>query len=354
MKGVILCAGEGTRLRPLTYTGAKHLIPVANEPILFLALNALVEAGITDIALVVGTTGWQIKDTVGDGAQFGCRVEYIPQERPLGLGHAVRVTRDFVGDSPFVVYLGDNYIHGGIRRFTERFRETAPDAQILLSREVDPFRFGVADVRGRRIVRVVERPKQPPSNLCIVGVYAFSPAVFDAIAKTPPSARGEIELTDAIQHLIDQGLTVSGAELETWWKDTGKPDDVLDLNRRLLEGIEESNQGDVDGESIIEGRVWIGTQTLVRRSLLRGPIIIGDGCVIEDAYVGPFTSVGPRSEIRAAEIENSVLLPHCVVQGVEGRIDSSLLGAHVRLTRSRRRPIRHKMVLADQSQIQLP
>jgi len=354
MKAVVLCAGAGTRLRPLTHTGAKHLIPVANKPILAYALEALIAADVTEIGIVVGATGWQIEEAIGDGSRYGCRVTYIPQERPLGLGHAVNVTRSFVGDDRFIVYLGDNYIHGGMRDFVKKFASNGAAAQILLSREKDPTRFGVAVVEQDRIVRLVEKPRVPPSDLCIVGVYAFGPAIFEAIAHTPPSARGEVEITDAIQWLIDAGLTVNWAEVRGWWKDTGKPDDVLDLNRRLLEELEPDIAGDVDRDTTIEGRVVIAAGTTVRSSLLRGPVVIAPDCTISEAYIGPFTAVGPRTAISRCEIENSILLPECVLDGVSGRIDSSLLGANVIIVSHGRRPVRYKFVLADQSQADLP
>lgn len=354
MKGIVLCAGAGTRLRPLTHTGAKHLIPVANKAILFYAIEALVDAGVTDLGIVVGATGWQISDAVGDGERFGCRVTYIPQERPLGLGHAVRVARDFVGDSRFVVYLGDNFIHGGIGQFVSDFAQARSAGQILLSPEADPSRYGVAQVDGDRILRLIEKPKDPPSNLCIVGVYAFGPEIFESIERTPPSARGEVEITDAIQGLIDAGLEVRKYEIESWWKDTGKPEDVLDLNRRLLEELEPGVYGDVNAESVIEGRVHIEEGAMVRRSHLRGPVIIAEGCEIEGSYIGPYTSIGPRTRIVNSDIEYSILLSECVVEDATERIDSSLLGNQVVVSRRDRLPARYKFVLADQSQAELP
>jgi len=354
MKGILLCAGAGTRLRPLTHTGAKHLIPVANKPILYYAIEALVEAGVDELGIVIGATGWQIQDAVGDGSELGCNVTYIPQEKPLGLGHAVSVTQEFVGQERFIVYLGDNFIHGGIKDFVDAFRQNGAAGQVLLSPEKDPTRFGVAEVTGDRIVRLIEKPKHPKSNLCIVGLYAFGPEIFEAIVETPPSARGEIEITDAIQYLIEHELQVNKFEVASWWKDTGKPEDVLDLNSRLLESIDAAVEGDVDSESILEGRVYIEKGSVIRQSHLRGPIIVGADCTIESSYIGPFTSVGPKVRIANAEIENSILLSECIVEGFPGRIDSSLIGAQAILSRSNKRPARCRFVLADQSQAELP
>jgi len=354
MKGLILCAGAGKRLRPLTHTGAKHLIPVANKPILFYAIEALVAAGVKELGIVIGATGWQIQDAVGNGSALGCKVTYIPQEKPLGLGHAVSVAQDFVGEDQFIVYLGDNFIHGGITDFVDAFRGNKAAGQILLSPEADPTRFGVAEIDGDRIVRLVEKPKVPPSNLCIVGVYAFGPEILDAIANTAPSARGEIEITDAIQRLIEQGRQISKFEIKSWWKDTGRPEDVLDLNRRLLENITPTTKGETDKDSTLEGRVHIEPDSIIRRSHLRGPIIVASGCTIEDSYIGPFTSIGPQVRITKTEIENSILLSECVIEGAPGRIDSSLIGTQAILSRCEKRPTRYRFVLADQSHIELP
>jgi len=350
MKGLILSGGTGSRLRPLTYTSAKQLIPVANKPILFYALEAIVAAGVTDLGIVVGDTAPEIKQAVGDGTRWGARVTYIRQDAPRGLAHAVKVARPFLDDSPFIMYLGDNIVREGVTEFVERFRRRGPDSLVLLSEVDEPQRFGVAEVRDGRVARLVEKPQVPPSNLALVGVYMFSPRVHDAVDDIKPSRRNELEITDAIQWLLDHRCTVEHHLVGGWWKDTGKPEDVLEANRLVLETLEPEMLGDVDASSQIVGRAAIGPEARIIRSTVRGPAIIGPGSVIEDSYIGPFTAIAPGVRILGSEVEHSVVLEDSVIDHVPGRIDESLIGRNVRVTRATSRPRAYRLILGDNSQ----
>ena len=313
MKGLILSGGKGTRLRPITHTSAKQLVPVANKPVLFYGLEALVAAGIRDIGIVVGDTQAEIRAAVGDGSRFGATVQYIEQDAPRGLAHAVLISESFVDGEPFVMYLGDNLLNRGITRFVEEFEREKPAAQILLTRVPDPQMFGVAELSGGRVVRLVEKPKEPKSDLALVGVYMFGREVFDSVKRIKPSFRNELEITDAIQDLIDRGLEVRPHLVEGWWKDTGRLEDMLEANRLILDTIERRIDGQVDGESRIEGKVVIEAGAVIERSVIRGPVLIGAEARICGAYVGPFTSIGNRVEVRDTEIEHSIVLEGAVI-----------------------------------------
>lgn len=354
MKGLILSGGRGTRLRPITHTSAKQLIPIANRPILFYALDAIVAAGITDIGIVVGDTAGEVRAAVGDGGGFGARVTYIHQAAPLGLAHAVMTARDFLGDDRFVVFLGDNLIRDGITALVDEFRELRPDAMILLARVPEPQRFGVAELDNGRVIRLVEKPAVPPSDLALVGVYLFSPVVFDAIARIGPSARGEHEITDAIQRLIDDGAVVVPHLVGGWWKDTGRLEDMLEANRIILDGLERRVDGATRDGVRVEGKVVVEEGAELCDCVIRGPAIIGAGAVIEDAYIGPFTSIGPRCLIRQAEIEHSIVLSDSRLQNIHGKIESSLLGRECEVYGVERRPRALKLMLSDHSRIELP
>jgi len=349
LKALLLCAGKGTRLRPLTHTAAKHLIPVANKPILFYGLEALADVGVREIGLVVGESHADIEEAVGDGSKWGVRVEYIEQRYPRGLAHAVLMGRKFVGDEPFIVYLGDNLFQTGLRQFTDAVRDGC-DAGLMVHKVRDPRGFGVveADPDGN-VLSVVEKPQEPRSDLAITGVYFFTSAVFDAISQIKPSQRNELEITDAIQVLVASGHRVLARKTEGWWKDTGKPEDVLDANRLLLEPIEPSIAGTVE-RCRIEGRVVVAASACVVESTIRGPVMIGERCRIERSFIGPFTSISDDSKIRDVEIENSIVMAHCKVSNLPGRIDSSLLGRNVVLTRADSRPASHQFILGDESQ----
>ena len=351
MKGLILSGGKGTRLRPLTYTSAKQLVPVANKPVLFYGIEALAAAGIRDIGIVVGDTREEIKAAVGDGSRWGVRVTYIEQDAPRGLAHAVLISEAFMAGEPFVMYLGDNLLNRGIDGFVEEFVREAPAAQILLTRVPDPQMFGVAELDGGRVVRLVEKPKQPKSDLALVGVYMFSSAVFDSVKRIRPSFRNELEITDAIQDLIDRSLEVRPHLVQGWWKDTGKLEDMLEANRLILDTLERRVECQVDAESRIEGKVVIEPGAVVERSVIRGPVIIGTGTRIVHAYVGPFTSIGPHAEIRESEIEHSIVLEGSVITDLDHRVEDSLIGKNARIYRMPVKPSAYRFMLGDNSEV---
>jgi glucose-1-phosphate thymidylyltransferase len=370
VKALILAGGEGTRLRPITHTRAKQLVPVANKPILFYALEAIADAGIKQVGIVVGGTASDIQDAVGDGSDWGLAVTYLPQKAPLGLAHAVLIAREFLGDDDFVMYLGDNLLKQSLKEFVDRFEadrvqarsptldgdhgaDTAPCAQILLKAVPDPHSFGVVELGpDGSVVRLLEKPAEPPSDLALVGVYLFDARVHDAVAAIEPSARDELEITDAIQWLIDQGLRVRAEILEGWWIDTGKKTPLLEANRLLLETVERRVEGDVDAESEVTGRVVIEAGAQIRRSRVRGPVVIGPETRIVDSYVGPFTAIGSRCVVDTSEVEHSVILDDCRVIGA-GRLEDSLLGHHVEVSRSARRPSATRLMVGDHSTIDL-
>jgi glucose-1-phosphate thymidylyltransferase len=350
VKGLVLSGGKGTRLRPFTYTGAKQLVPLANKPVLFYALEDLVAAGITEIGLVVGDTADQIKAAVGDGSSFGCRVTYIPQERPGGLAHAVRTAAPYLGNEPFVMYLGDNFIQGGIRRFVDAFTASGAAAHILLHTVPNPESFGVAVVEGREVVRMVEKPTNPMSNLALVGIYLFGPEIHHATREITLSLRGELEITDAIQALLDSGHQVVPHVLDSWWIDTGKMEDMLDANRVVLHDLVARIEGAVSEDCIIQGNVVVEAGAVVERSKLRGPLIIGANTRISNAHVGPFTAIGPDCEIVESEIEHSIVMEHTRILNVPHRIEDSLIGRNVVVFQAHGRPRAYKLMLGDHSQ----
>ncbi len=356
MKAIILCAGKGTRLRPLTHTTAKHLIPVANKPVLFYSLETIKNAGITDVALIVSPTNEKLfREFIGNGESFGMKIEYVVQEEPKGLAHAVWVAKDFLGDEDFLMYLGDNLIMEDLKPFIDDFKESGVDASILLTPVDDPRRFGVAVVEGSRVIKVVEKPKDPPSNLAIVGGYLFKPVIFEGIKNIKPSWRGELEITDAIEYLIEKGHTVKGHVIYGWWKDTGKPEDLLEANRKILEGMKGTRiLGDVDEKSVVQGSVEIGEGSVVVNSVLRGPIVIGKNSVIKNSYVGPYTSIGDNVTVDSCEIENSIVMDGSVVVDVPERIDGSIFGKNVRVSRGSGKPRSLKLILGDLSFVELP
>jgi glucose-1-phosphate thymidylyltransferase len=351
MKGLILSGGRGTRLRPLTYTSAKQLVPVANKPVLFYALEALAGAGIREIGMVVGDTRAEIRAAVGDGSAWGVRVTYIEQDAPRGLAHAVLISEQFIGNDPFVMYLGDNLLNKGITRFVDQFTTERPAAQILLARVPDPQMFGVAELANGRVVRLVEKPAEPKSDLALVGVYMFSPAVFESVKRIKPSFRNELEITDAIQDLIDRDLEVRPHIVDGWWKDTGKLEDMLEANRLILDTIERRIDGSIDAESRVEGKVVIEAGAVVERSVIRGPVIIGANARIVHAYVGPFTSIMRHAEIRESEIEHSIVLEGSVISDLANRIEDSLIGKNVRIYRVPVKPSAYRFMLGDNSEV---
>ena len=340
-------------MRPLTYTGAKQLIPVANRPILFYAVDAMVQAGIEDIGVILGETGQAIRDNLGDGRQFGCRLTYIPQSAPLGLAHAVKTAAPFLGHDSFLMFLGDNLLRSGLTQLVDRFRNGSYAASILLTEVGDPRQFGVAVVEQGRVTRLVEKPTNPPSHWALVGAYCFSPEIHDIVNTLTPSGRGEYEITDAIQVLIDKNRIVDATFVEGWWKDTGHPQDVIDANRLVLEDISSSVTGDIDAASDIAGRVQVGHGSRIAHSTIRGPVVIGDDVSITNSYIGPYTAIGDRVIIEQTEIENSVVLPDSRIIDVPERIDQSLIGRGVTVEGGHKRPKAVRLVLGDQSIVTL-
>jgi glucose-1-phosphate thymidylyltransferase len=354
LKGLILSGGAGTRLRPITHTSAKQLVPVANKPVLFYGIEALVDAGVTEIGIIIAPeTGDEIREAAGDGSEFGAKITYIVQDKPAGLAHAVLTAKPFIGDSPFVMYLGDNLLRDGLRGLVSTFIEEQPDALILLTPVDDPQSYGVAELDGERIVRLIEKPKDPPSNLALVGVYLFSPLIFAASEALEPSWRGELEITEAIQGLIDDGKRVQSEVVRGWWKDTGQLADMLEANRLVLEELETQIDGDIDGESRVEGRVVLEEGASLTRSVVRGPAVIGAGACIEDAYIGPYTSIGDGVHIRRSEVEHSIVLSGSVVEDLETRMEASLLGRNVKLSRSAGVPKTLRLLVGDNSEIEI-
>ena len=354
LKGLILSGGAGTRLRPITHTSAKQLVPVANKPVLFYGIEALVEAGITEIGIIIAPeTGDEIRDAAGDGSDFGASFTYVEQAEPLGLAHAMLTASDFLDDSAFVMYLGDNLLRDGMVDLVEDFRSSEPDALILLTSVDDPESYGVAELDGDRVKRLVEKPKDPPSDLALVGVYMFTPAIHDAARSIKPSARGELEITDAIQSLIDDGHRVEPHIVKGWWKDTGRLEDMLEANRLVLEDLESRVDGTLV-DSRVEGRVVIEEGARLERTLVRGPAIIGAGARISDAYVGPYTAIDRDVIITGSEIEHSIVLAGSSIRDLHARMEASLLGKNVRLTRSDGMPKTLQFLVGDNAEIAIP
>jgi len=353
MKGLILSGGTGTRLRPITYTSAKQLVPVANKPILFYAIEAIRDANITDIGIITGDTGEEVKLAVGDGSKWGVSITYIPQEAPLGLAHAVKIAHDFIKDDDFVMYLGDNLIKDGINGLVEEFKQTNCNCQILLSHVKEPQHFGVAELSDGKVIHLVEKPKQPKSDLALVGVYMFDKNIFEAVNAIKPSRRNELEITDAIQYLIDNGYNVHPHIIDGWWKDTGKLEDLLEANRIMLELIERRIDGDVDDISQVLGKVVVEEGAIIKESTIRGPVIIGSGSKIINSYIGPFTSIHDNVTIEGSEIEHSIILADCAIRGIGSRIEDTLLGKNVKVHRSNTKPKAYRLMVGDNSEIEV-
>jgi glucose-1-phosphate thymidylyltransferase len=351
LKGLILSGGRGTRLRPITFTRAKQLVPVANKPVLFYGIEALAAAGIREVGIIIAPeTGDEIREAVGDGSRFGVSVTYVEQEAPLGLAHAVLTAERFLGDSPFVMYLGDNLLRDGITDLVDQFRREEPDALILLTPVDDPWNYGVAELDDGRVARLEEKPQQPRTNLALVGVYMFTPSVFEAARAIKPSGRGELEITEAIQHLVDSGRRVDPHIVRGWWKDTGQVQDMLDANRLILDDLEERRDGELV-DSRVEGRVAIAAGARLERTTVRGPAIVGAGAHISDAYIGPYTSVGEDVVIERAEVEYSIVLGGSSVRDLAGRIEASLIGRNVAIARTPALPKAYRFVVGDNAEI---
>jgi glucose-1-phosphate thymidylyltransferase len=353
LKGLILSGGKGTRLRPLTHTSAKQLVPVANKPVLFYGLEAMADAGIVEVGIIVAPeTGGEIRAAVGDGSDFGLRIEYIEQDEPKGLAHAVLTAADFLGASPFVMYLGDNLLKDGITDLVEAFKRNEPEALILLTPVSDPEMYGVAELDGERVKRLVEKPKDPPSDLALVGVYMFTPAILDAARRIEPSWRNELEITDAIQQLIDQGSRVEPHIVRGWWKDTGRLEDILEANRLILEDLERRVEGELIG-SQVEGRVAIEAGARLERTVVRGPAIIGAGARLTDAYVGPYCAIAENVTIERSEVEHSIIMADSTICDLAGRVEASLIGSHVSIRRNHALPKAYRFMLGENSEVEI-
>jgi glucose-1-phosphate thymidylyltransferase len=354
LKGLILSGGRGTRLRPITHTSAKQLVPVANKPVLFYGIEAMAAAGIEDVGIIIAPeTGAEIREAAGDGSRFGLRLTYVEQDEPLGLAHAVLTAEPFLGVSPFVMYLGDNLLQGGIAGLVERFRSSEPDALILLTRVPDPEHYGVAELNDGAVVALAEKPAQPKTDLALVGVYMFTAGIHDAARAISPSARGELEITDAIQHVVDSGQRVEPHIVEGWWKDTGRLEDMLEANRLVLDTIEERIDGELV-DSNVDGRVVIEAGARLERSRVRGPAIIAAGARITDAYIGPYSAIGANCTIERAELEHSILLEGASVVDLGERLESSLLGRNAMVRRDARQPRAYRLLVGDNCDIGMP
>lgn len=353
MKALIASGGRGTRLRPLTHTQNKHLIPIANKPILYYAIEAAADAGIKEIGIVHNADSLEVPRYVGDGAKWGVRITYIPQETPGGLAQVVMLAEKFVGGDKFIFYLGDNMVVGGVKRFVEEYERSNFHCFLTLSKVKDPERFGVPEIRDGRIVGVEEKPKKPKSNFAVAGIYLYDHHIFEAVKALKPSARGELEISDAHQYLIDKKYKVGYTEITGWWKDTGKPADLLEANRLILDSFTPRNDGEVDNSSDVAGKVVIEAGAKITNSKVRGPAIIGKRCLIENSYIGPFTSIGDRTVVSNSEVEYSIVLRDCKIQSIGLRLEGSILGNDVEIVEANGKPRVHRFMIGDQSRVEV-
>ncbi|MEW6509379.1 MAG: glucose-1-phosphate thymidylyltransferase [Bacteroidota bacterium] len=353
MKALIASGGRGTRLRPITHTRNKHLIPVANKPILHYAIEAATAAGIAEIGIVVNADSDEVPQAIGDGSRWGARITYIPQPSPGGLAQVVALAQEFIGGEKFIFYLGDNMVIGGVRRFVEEFERSGCNCFLTLARVKDPERFGVPEINNGRIVRVEEKPRHPKSSFAVAGIYLYDKHIFEAVRAIRPSARGELEISDAHQYLIDHGLKIGYAEITGWWKDTGKPTDLLEANRLVLDNIGPALRGEVDAKSSVSGKVVVESGARIVNSVIRGPAIIGEGCVIEDSYIGPFSSVGNNTIVKGSEVEYSIVLRDCKIQNVGIRLEGSIIGNDVEIVEATGKPKVHRFMIGDQSRVEV-
>jgi len=353
LKALIASGGRGTRLRPITHTRNKHLIPIANKPILHYSIEAVAAAGIKDIAIVVNADSDEVPIAIGDGSRWGVRTTFLRQETPGGLAQVVGLAEQFMGKDRFIFYLGDNMVVGGVKRFIDEFERSGCDCFLTLSKVKDPERFGVPELKDGRIVSIEEKPKHPKSSYAVAGIYLYNHRIFEAVKAIKPSARGELEISDAHQYLIDKGYTIGYSEITGWWKDTGKPLDLLEANRLILDNILPDVKGEVDEHSMVSGKVIVESGAKIINSVVRGPAIIGEGCVIEDAYIGPFTSVGNRTEIKRSEVEYSIILRNCKIHNVGIRLEGSIIGNDVEVVRAVGKPLVHRFMIGDQSRVEV-
>lgn len=352
MKALVLSGGKGTRLRPITHTSAKQLVPIANKPILFYGLEFIAKAGIKEVGIIVGETKKEIMNAVGDGSKLGIKATFIEQEAPLGLAHAVKIAEDFINGDDFVMYLGDNLLKDGIISVVEEFKKNKPNAQIMLTKVKNPSSFGVAELKDGKVVRLLEKPKVPPSDLALVGVYLFDKSIFKAVNSIKPSWRNELEITDAIQYLVENKFVVQPSIVTGWWKDTGKLEDLLEANRLVLETMEQTIAGTVDEKSKIEGRVVLEKGSQIINSIIRGPAIIGENTKIINSYVGPFSAVYYNCEVENSEIEHSIILENSKVSNVS-RIEDSLIGQNVVILKGNKKPHAYRIMVGDSSCIEI-
>ncbi|MBN2412273.1 glucose-1-phosphate thymidylyltransferase [candidate division KSB1 bacterium] len=353
MKALITAGGKGTRLRPLTHTQNKHLLPIANKPILYYALEKVAAAGITDVGIVTNREGTEVKEALGDGSKWGLKITYIPQQDPLGLAHVVKISQDFIGDEPFVFYLGDNMVVGGLEKFIRVFEASKTNCHLTLARVKDPERFGVPELKNNRIVAIEEKPSSPKSEFAVSGIYIYDKTIFEAVNHIKPSDRGELEISDAHQYLLDHNYQISYSEITGWWKDTGKPEDILEANRLILEHTKSSIAGTFDRESSVTGEVVLEEGAKIINSVVRGPVVVGRNTIIENSFLGPFTSIGEECLIKKSEVEFSIILNRCEINDVRVRIENSLLGHGARVVKATVRPKTHRFMVGDQSLIEM-
>jgi glucose-1-phosphate thymidylyltransferase len=353
MKALITSGGKGTRLRPLTHTQNKHLIPIANKPILHYAIETVVNAGINEIGIVTNQEGKEVVEAIGNGNKWGVKISYIPQEAPLGLAHVIKISEQFIGNEPFIFYLGDNMVVGGVKRFIDAFEQDDVNCYLTLANVKDPERFGVPEIKGNRIVAVEEKPEKPKSRYAVAGIYIYDHHIFEAVNNIKKSARGEYEISDAHQYLINRKYKIGFSEITGWWKDTGKPIDLLEANRLVLEHHKPVVKGTVDENSSIAGSVTIEEGAKIIDSNIRGPAIIGKNTVIENSYIGPFTSIYNNCIIKNSEVEFSIVLEQCQIIDVGIRIESSILGYDVQIVKATNKPNTHRFMIGDQSRVEL-
>lgn len=353
MKALITAGGHGTRLRPITHTQNKHLIPIANKLMLGYALDYVREADIREVGIVVNAGDTSIQDVFGSGQDYGVKITYIPQEAPLGLAHVVKISHDFIQDEPFIFYLGDNILVGGIQRFVQDFQTKKSNCHLVLSKVPDPNRFGVAEIKDGEIIDIEEKPEKPKSDMAVTGIYLYDHHIFEAVNSIQPSDRGELEISDAHQYLLDHNLRVTYSEITGWWKDTGKPDDLLEANRLVLDSIQSQQKGIIDQDSSVKGRVQIGAGSNIINSTIRGPVVIGENVQIKNSFIGPYTSIGNDGIVENSEIEFSIIMDGCRIRSIARRIEASLMGQNVEIETVRRVPKTHRFMLGDQSRVEL-
>ena len=353
MKALIASGGHGTRLRPLTHTQNKHLIPIANKPILHYAIEAAVDAGIKQIGIIHNADSNEVPDAIGNGKRWGVKITFIPQKTPAGLAHVVRIAEKFIGKDNFIFYLGDNMVVGGVKRFIDEFEKSDCNCWLTLSKVKDPERFGVPVIKNNRIIKVEEKPSKPKSQFAVAGIYIYDRNIFEAVKKIKPSPRGEYEISDAHTYLIEHGYKVGYSEITGWWKDTGKPSDLLEANRLVLDNIEPNFKGEIDKGSSVLGKVILEEGSKVINSVIRGPAIIGKNAIIENSYIGPFSSIGNNTVIHNAEVEYSIVLRDSKIMNVKLRIEGSILGNDVEIVDANGKPHVHRFMIGDQSRVEI-